>query len=320
MTEPIASVIIPAWNAADTIDAQLAAITAQKSDVAWEALVCDNGSTDSTPDRVRNWSMRDSRVRLVDASARRGPSAARNLGALEAHGRVILFCDADDVVADGWIAALLRALDGHDIAAGELEGRSLNTGSRYSVSWEVSGDIRLPFWPRFPAGGSGNLGVRTNVFRALGGFDELLRTGEDVDFCWRAQLAGYRFVRARDALVHCRQRDGLLAVYRQAVAYGEGNRALRAKYSAIAAADPDAATVADQQRSALPDPPVEPTPARSLLSRIARLATPQGMADLAWRIGEARGRHREPGQSIEPLDPRLLAGRDVARGSLNMRQ
>jgi len=321
VSAPEVSVIVPAYNAATTLGDQLAALLAQPVRHRIEVLVCDNGSTDDTASLVRRWGERDGRVRLVDASARRGPAAARNIGAAAARGRVLLFCDADDIVGEGWLKRMASALlDDVEVAAGTLEGRSLNTANRYSVSWEVSGDIRLAFWPRFRATASSNLGVRKDVFDEAGGFDELLLTCEDLDFCWRVQLAGHPLVFVTDAVVHSRQRDGLGAVFRQARSYAAGTRALRYKYSAIATADVD------------PPAPAAVTPpggdggahdagaaasgrvARGL-SRVGRIFTRTGQANIAWRLGEALGkRFGRIDPRIRPL-PVSLLDRHLAGGS-----
>jgi GT2 family glycosyltransferase len=281
-----ASIVIAAYNAAHTLGAQLDALAPQIA-AGVEVLVCDNGSTDATGDVVGARARTGLPVRIVDASARPGPAAARNIGAGEARGKLLLFCDADDVVDTGWVAAMTRALAAADLVAGRLDGRSLNTGNRVSVDWEVSAEIRMPFWTRYPAGASSNLGVRAAVFRAVGGFDERLRTGEDVDLCWRVQLAGFAFARAADALVFSRQRDGRRAVFRQAYSYGAGSRALRRKYSAFIAHD-----ARHPAASAPATPGDAATPAaapRPLAVRARRALTRSGQANLAWRAGEALG-------------------------------
>jgi len=313
VSAPEVSVIVPAYNAAATLGDQLAALLSQPAAHEIEVLVCDNGSTDDTSPLVRRWAERDARVRLVDASARRGPAAARNIGAAAARGRVLLFCDADDIVGDGWLERMASALlDDVEVAAGTLEGRSLNTGNRFSVSWEVSGDIRLAFWPRFRATASSNLGVRKDVFDEAGGFDELLLTCEDLDFCWRVQLAGHPLVYLTDAVVHSRQRDGLRAVFRQARSYAAGTRALRYKYSAIAAAD------TDPPAPAAVAPPEGDEGGRGagaaasgrvarVLGRLGRIFTRTGQANIAWRLGEALGkRFGRIDPRIRPLPPSLL--------------
>lgn len=281
-----ASVVIPAHNAQSTLGAQLDALAMQTRARDVEVLVCDNGSSDATRTVARRYAEDGMRVEVVDASERRGPAAARNIGSVHARGRLLLFCDADDVVAPGWLTAMIDALGHADLVAGDLDGRSLNARNRASVSWEVSGDIRMPFWTRFGAGASSNLGVRSDVFDAVGGFDERLRTGEDVDFCWRVQLAGFRFHRSREAVVRSRQRDGRRAVFRQAYSYGAGSRALRVKYRLYIDADRERpSSMHDGDVGGAPAPAV----ARSRTRRMLRVFTPTGQANLAWRVGEALG-------------------------------
>lgn len=285
-----ASVIIAAYNAATSLAEQLEALLPQISDDT-EVLVCDNGSRDATS-RVAGRYVGDGRLRVIDASDRRGPAAARNIGAAHARGRLLLFCDADDVVAPGWVAAMVAALSDADLVAGALDGRTLNTANRASVSWEVSADIRMPFWTRYGAGASSNLGIRAETFASVDGFDERLRTAEDVDLCWRVQLAGHVFSRDRSALVRSRQRDGRRAVFRQAYAYGAGSRALRAKYRAYVDDDRGKTFREPLPPSSTSRPATAEAVPRARTSRMARalrVFTAGGQANLAWRLGEQLG-------------------------------
>lgn len=102
------SVIIPCLNAERTIGEQLAALAAQRWSERWEVIVADNGSTDGTLEVVRRFAGRLPELRVVDASQRRGSGYARNRGAAVARGEWLAFCDADDVVAPGWVAAMGR--------------------------------------------------------------------------------------------------------------------------------------------------------------------------------------------------------------------
>ena len=95
------SIIIPCRNAARTIEETLQALADQKWPAAWEVIVADNGSTDNLARVVAKYTLRIPHLRLVDASARRGASYARNIGVNAATGEYILFCDADDVPAAG---------------------------------------------------------------------------------------------------------------------------------------------------------------------------------------------------------------------------
>jgi GT2 family glycosyltransferase len=68
------------------------------------------------------------------------------------------------------------------------------------------------------------------VFQSLDGFDEEFRTGEDIDFSWRAQLAGQRIERATEAVVLYRQRTGLRAITKQYFHYGQAAPNLFSKF------------------------------------------------------------------------------------------
>ncbi|WP_345752388.1 glycosyltransferase [Microbacterium rhizophilus] len=231
---PAVSVVIPAYNARDTLGEQLAALAAQDAAVPFEVLACDNGSTDGTVELVRAAQRERPWLRLVDASARRGASAARNIGAADARASLLLFCDADDVVSSGWVRAFHDALQSAAFAAGAVEHAVLNPGQDWDFGWDRP-TFTDPALPQLPAGGSGNMGIRADVFAAVGGFDETLATAEDIDFSWRVQLAGHDLVGVPDAIVHVRKRAGLRAAMRQAYAKGAGGRVLAHRYALIRA-------------------------------------------------------------------------------------
>ena len=75
------SVVVAVRNGLPWLDEQLRALASQECDSEWEVVVADNGSTDASAATVRAWGGRSGAIRLVDASERRGPAAARNIGA-----------------------------------------------------------------------------------------------------------------------------------------------------------------------------------------------------------------------------------------------
>ena len=120
MAPPIApalSVVIPAYNAASTLGEQLDALRQQRPTVPVEIVVVDNGSTDSTELVVHGRAVGYDRIRLV-SEPRKGAAAALNRGISEARADWMAFCDADDVVSDGWVDAALRGLASHEIVTG----------------------------------------------------------------------------------------------------------------------------------------------------------------------------------------------------------
>src|SRR4051812_10229895 len=100
------SVVIPCLNGVPTLRETLEALARQKWDHPWEVVYADNGSTDGSIELAETFRGRIPNLRFVDASIRRGQPFALNTGAHAARGESIAFTDADDQVADGWVAAM----------------------------------------------------------------------------------------------------------------------------------------------------------------------------------------------------------------------
>lgn len=225
------SVVIAAYDAEQTLGAQLDALAVQRVPFAWEVVVADNGSTDGTAALARSYGPR-LRIRVVDASATPGAGAARNVGVAAARSPLVAFCDADDVVGDGWLAAMRAALERHAFVAGRFEGARLNSPAVLR-SRELPQQHGLQESTRLPglhAAGAGNMGIHADVFRAVGGFDPRCLYLEDADLCWRVQLAGVPLTWVPEAVLHVRLRGNLWSTARQGYHYGTGERWLALRY------------------------------------------------------------------------------------------
>lgn len=214
------SVVIAANNEADVLPDQLDALLAQGWDGEWEVLVADNGSTDKTTDVVARYHERDHRIRLVDASGRPGASYARNCGISAAAGKSLAFCDADDVVGPGWVAAMAEGLRRESSVAGKIRVDALNPEWLRTAYYTNTPDELEEFMGIFPFSATCNLGVRRSALTEVGGFDEEFLTGEDVEFCLRLWDAGYEMAYAPDAEVQYRYRASLGALWRRSRQYG----------------------------------------------------------------------------------------------------
>lgn len=232
------SVVIAARDAADTLPRQLDALAAQRTDCRFEVLVADNGSRDGTAQIARERAETLPGLRVLDASAQIGAGPARNAAASVARGEVLLFCDADDVVDTGWLEQMRDALTEHAVTAGRLEWAVLNddAAQRSRALPQVDGLQHSEPLPWLPHASSSNLGIRTALFRRLGGFDPAVRFLQDTDLCWRAQLAGADLAYVPDAVVHMRLRASLRGAWRQGRGNGMGQRWLAARYGAVASA------------------------------------------------------------------------------------
>lgn len=220
--QPRLSVVLPARNAADEIVGQLEALASQRWTQTWEVVVVDNGSEDRTREIAESYSAR-LRLRVVDASTRYGAAFAYNRGVEAAEAPAIAFCDADDEVAAGWVAAMGDALAEHDLVA------CVSDTSKLNEPWlaetrepQPPGRLsRAPFPPYAPYSGAGGLGIRRDVHERLGGFDEAMRELFDLDYCLRAHALGIELRLVPGALMHYRYRSGLRAIFAQARRYAE---------------------------------------------------------------------------------------------------
>lgn len=226
------SVIVPAHNAAATLGEQLRVLTGQGWARAWEIIVVNNQSTDETVAIARRIGASFPSLRIVDALARTGAAYAMNVGVRAARSAAVAFCDADDVVADGWVAAMGEGLRQYHFVSGPLETQRLNRSwvIKNRPNAQASGVQSYTYPPFLQHAGSGNMGLRREVYDVVGGFDESLETLFDTDFCWKAQLRGVRLVALPDAVVHVRHRDRVHALLRQARKYAEYDVALYKRY------------------------------------------------------------------------------------------
>jgi len=147
---------------------------------------------------------------------------------------MVAFCDADDVAQPGWLEALQKGLADSDLVAGVFDMGSLN--GRQESHPIPPATQQLGFLP-FALGA--NLAVRRHAFEAVGGFRERiteehldLLIGEDVDLCWRMQLAGFRFTSTAEAIVAKRGRSSGRETLRTGWAYGRCGPALFRHYRA----------------------------------------------------------------------------------------
>jgi glycosyltransferase involved in cell wall biosynthesis len=279
MTPPV-SVVIAAHNAEDTLGEQLDALLSQEWPNGGEIIVSDNGSTDATSEVARRRIEGPVNVRVIDASHAPGAGHARNQGVRNARFEHIAFCDADDVVGDGWVIAIGQALQHTPAVGGRLELDRLNDDWIVGSRGERLTARSLPLFDGlFPVLSSCNLGIRRATFDAMGGFDESYIRGQDAELSFRLFEAKIPTGFADDALIHYRMRSSLRSVFVQALGWGEVQQRLRRKLPE----DADLPTTRDVARSWL-----------WLAVNAPLLVTLKGRARWAYvagiRVGAFRGR------------------------------
>jgi mycofactocin system glycosyltransferase len=140
-------------------------------------------------------------VTVLRRTTNGGPAAARNLGLAAVTTPLVAFIDADCRPEPGWLEPLLRHFADDRVAAvaprvASPAGRNAGTLARYEsvrspldlgvAEGRVRAGTRISYVP------GAALVARTDVLLAMGGFDEDLRCGEDVDLVWRLDESGWR--------------------------------------------------------------------------------------------------------------------------------
>lgn len=123
----------------------------------------------------------------------------RNVGVREACGNIIVFTDAGCRPRPGWLACLVTPFsEGENVVAGAHKDASGD--GRFEKGNEVRPE-RVGQATYVGECGTLNFAFRREVFDRVGGFDENLAYGSDVDFCWRLMDIGYRIRYVPDAVV-----------------------------------------------------------------------------------------------------------------------
>ncbi len=190
------SVIIPVYNRPDEVDELLGSLAVQTFR-DFEVIIVEDGSSVPCEGVVGDY--RDRMDIHYYYKPNSGPGQTRNYGAERSRGEYLLILDSDCILPEGYLAAVeaeLRrepadAFGGPDRAHDSFT--SVQKAINYAMtSFFTTGGIRGGkkkmdrFYPR-----SFNMGIRAEVYRALGGFSRM-RFGEDIDFSIRIFKAGYR--------------------------------------------------------------------------------------------------------------------------------
>jgi GT2 family glycosyltransferase len=217
LTSSSVEIIIVNWNSRQhTLDC-VAAVDAQLAETANASItVVDNGSTDGSATAI---AARFPRVKLFALPTNRGFTGGISTALAGSDARYVVFLNNDAVPEKGWLRALTGAMDATDedvvSIAGKIvdlggklidfiggvmtfDGHAFQTGFRYPLGSREEPPAGTEIF--FPCGG--NMISRRAALFELGAFDDdYFAYLEDVDFGWRAWLAGYRVLYEPAALV-----------------------------------------------------------------------------------------------------------------------
>lgn len=207
---PDISVIVPAYNAADTLAACLDSLLHQSLPrERYEILVVNDGSLDRTAEVAEAYAAAG--VRLI-SQQNQGAGGARNTGVAHAVGSLLLFTDSDCAPHPAWAETLVAAFDDPEVVG--VKGTYL-TRQRSLVARFVQAEYedrydRMRGLERINFVDTSSAAYRRQVFVENEGFDLSLRFNEDQEFGFRLAEKGYKLVFAPGAHVyHRHDRDSL---------------------------------------------------------------------------------------------------------------
>lgn len=182
------SFIIPCLNEEKYIGTLIKSIKKESSNIhQYEIIVVDNGSNDSTAAIAGEMGAR------VFIKPRLAIGALRNYGVQKSLGQIIVFLDADLYLEDDWWKELSNILDHielhHKTIFGSLYRIRENAGWLERAWFDPTVRRTLPNYIN-----GGHIVLQKEIFEKIGGFNEQLLTGEDVEFCSRAREKGARIV------------------------------------------------------------------------------------------------------------------------------
>ncbi len=228
------SVIVPVFNRPDEVGELLASLKEQTF-TDFEVVIVEDGSTNTCKSVCDGYSgTLDLHFFNKDNS---GPGQSRNYGAERARGDYFLILDSDVVLPPGYLQAVEDELtrEPADAFGGPDRAHPSFTDTQKAISYAMTsffttGGIRGgkkkldKFYPR-----SFNMGIRREVYQALGGFSKM-RFGEDIDFSIRIFQGGYRCRLFPEAWVWHKRRTDFRKFFRQVFNSGIARVNLYKKY------------------------------------------------------------------------------------------
>ncbi|MBC8278519.1 MAG: glycosyltransferase [FCB group bacterium] len=193
------TVVIPVYNAEKTVGRTLDALLAQKGAEHLEIIAVNDGSTDKTPQILRQYPVR------VLHQQNSGPASARNHGFREALGDIILFTDSDCIPQPGWLEHMTAPFADPEISGvkGIYITRQKSLVARF-VQLEFEERYRmLEKLQYIDFVDSYSAAFRKTALDHAGGFDESFpkADNEDVDLSFKLAADGFKMVYAPKAIV-----------------------------------------------------------------------------------------------------------------------
>lgn len=195
------SVVIPLYNKEQDIKYTLNSVINQ-SFRDFEIVVVNDGSTDDSLQIVK--SLGDTRINII-SKENEGVSSARNRGIKEAKYKWVALLDGDDIWEINHLEALLQAIDKFPekkFFATNLQENGHNQRID-TINFFVLDDFYSSYLSMKTIVNSSTTLIHKSVFEKVGGFNEVLVRGEDIDM-WDRIAQEYQMVKVDLATVYYR--------------------------------------------------------------------------------------------------------------------
>ena len=215
------SVIIPAYNAEKTIKECIESALNNDYD-DFEVVVVDDGSTDNTREIIGR--IDDKRLKFFGNAENSGAPSTRNHGIKKSEGEIVLLLDADAYVKEDWIRrhASLHEETPADVIGGGIIGVYDTVYGKCDglSSWWMCMPHSKDHYLRKYHLPTNNMSVKRRVFEDVGYFNEALKTGEDVEFCFKVLRQNLKIYFKSDLVAYHYDRNDFNGFLRHQEAYG----------------------------------------------------------------------------------------------------
>ena len=199
------SIIVPIYNAEKTIGRCLESLLNQnyvKDD--YEIICVNDGSTDRSLDIIDRFRDRPN-IKIISQN-NSGPATARNVGAREAVGEILLFTDSDCELDKNWLSEMVRPFEDPSISGvqGAYKTRQKGVIPLYEQINIESSYKYFKTYSQLDTIGTYSAAYPRELFLKLGGFNENYKVacGEDFEFSYMLSRKGYKIVFNEDAVCY----------------------------------------------------------------------------------------------------------------------
>jgi glycosyltransferase involved in cell wall biosynthesis len=243
INNPFVSVVIPVLNMDQTVGLTLDSLLSQVYENR-EVIVVDGGSADKTKDVVSKYP-----VKLLESGKKSIPYQ-RNLGIEHSTGEIVAFTDADCVADKNWLKYLIQNYSEDSVVAcggsilpyaipyvdykpqtlierfsvKEFVGPNLHLDTEKPIKLKKRGLISSCIF-------GGNSSYRKSFLDEIGGFDNNIKIGEDIDSCHRIHKMGLTIIYDPRAVVYHRVKRTINSSMAQYYKYGKARAPIYKKYS-----------------------------------------------------------------------------------------